>query len=1318
MLTFRFEYDHGGIAARCGRNSFTIIPLTVTFSNWEALSFDSIFWSDFENIRMKKLSLALILFTLSLHLHAQVNTIKAGTWDDPTVWSTGVSPTSTAGVITLNHAVTIPNGYAVTVDEVIANAALTIANGGSLSLSNGAGTDLLINPGNTLVVNGEFIMGNLATVTQTGATVTFGAASTYRHRYTATEGIPLVATWATTSNFIIEGYTNLSILNFTSTAWSQTYGNFVYNCTLQRSTVNFNGLITDVNGDFSVLSTGTSFTQLTIGQSNVAFDVDGNFSIAGTARFNFSTTSAGGVLDIGGNFNFTSTNVNGSLLTNIGSFTINLAGDFNMNAPGGRIFMAGSSGSTGTSTFNLNGNFNLTSGQITESGGSTASGNLRFLRAGATTFVNTGSVINRINYYISAATILDVSIYPLSSSGANFILDGTLIVGSTEPTGAIRNSTTLGNIRTTNTLRVFSPGSMIIYRSASAQFMGDGQPATADVTTVIDNPNGVSLFQGTTAQMTIAGHLELRSGQLFIGNRRLNLNGTISSIGGVLGGDGNSVVVVGGTSGGNFGTLPFGVSNNVLGVLTLNRTGAGAAIGINSAVTITSQLNLVNGDANNASGLTLAAGATVSRWPTAQLLGARALHGPTDAFNVIYRTTSVAGSPATFSTGLELPSPSELNALGSLTINTNQSTDILQLSQDLTINGVVTFTRGVLQGSTHAIRMRGASWIDNAGNFIPGTSTVTFDGTTAISGTSTAVFANIAATNTASLSTVVNLNVSGNIAFATGSTFAPSTTTTILNGAALQTVSAGGSNFFNLTISKSGGNVQLTGPTGLIGYLNFVSPTANCNFQSNGFLTLISTSDAEGTATAPGTSQIYRLGTNTVTGDVTVQRFMSGEGRIYRYISSPVTNATVASWQDDFPITGTFSNPSNGSASCGFSFIKTQPSLYYYDETPPGNVDQGYVAYPTVGISASNPLVVGRGYAAFIRRCDSPTIIDVTGPINQGTFTYSLTYTNTGDATADGYNLIGNPYPCTIDWDMGWAKTRISPIISVRDNGAGGMMRYWDGTSGDLTNGRIAQGQAFWVRATAANPVLRITENAKVITANTAGEFYREDTTPPTPIVVSTLPILLSDGVLTDKAFVKLRSESQNTLDDLDAPKLDNEAFDLYTLSDDKVAMAINARHSVDNDLIIALGIRDLEARQYTLSLGERNGDFDDYSYYLIDQYTNTIVSLDKPYTFTITNDPATARTDRFKIQLKSESEASAIVAYPNPVERYMYVKVANFEGTTVSITDNLGQTKSMNVQRNSGMLMVDFEGMPAGIYFLNMFVTQTGRSTLKIIKK
>ena len=91
-----------------------------------------------------------------------------------------------------------------------------------------------------------------------------------------------------------------------------------------------------------------------------------------------------------------------------------------------------------------------------------------------------------------------------------------------------------------------------------------------------------------------------------------------------------------------------------------------------------------------------------------------------------------------------------------------------------------------------------------------------------------------------------------------------------------------------------------------------------------------------------------------------------------------------------------------------------------------------------------------------------------------------LTYTPTGNASDDGWNLVGNPVLDTIDWDAaGWVKTSLSNTIYAYDTGVSEYLT-WNGTVGTLTEGRIPAGQGFWVQATAANPALTAPEAARV----------------------------------------------------------------------------------------------------------------------------------------------------------------------------------------------------------------------------------------------
>jgi hypothetical protein len=93
-----------------------------------------------------------------------------------------------------------------------------------------------------------------------------------------------------------------------------------------------------------------------------------------------------------------------------------------------------------------------------------------------------------------------------------------------------------------------------------------------------------------------------------------------------------------------------------------------------------------------------------------------------------------------------------------------------------------------------------------------------------------------------------------------------------------------------------------------------------------------------------------------------------------------------------------------------------------------------------------------------------------------------------------GYNLVGNPYPSSIDWDGSWSMNNIGGWAVVYDNGT---FKGWNPfLSGDdrsyngKTDGLIAPRQAFWIRATAANPTLTFKQNSR-----SHGEvpFYKDD---------------------------------------------------------------------------------------------------------------------------------------------------------------------------------------------------------------------------------
>lgn len=357
----------------------------------------------------------------------------------------------------------------------------------------------------------------------------------------------------------------------------------------------------------------------------------------------------------------------------------------------------------------------------------------------------------------------------------------------------------------------------------------------------------------------------------------------------------------------------------------------------------------------------------------------------------------------------------------------------------------------------------------------------------------------------------------------------------LLNGAGEQRVDIRGDTLRDIVIDQAvAGTVRLVSTLHLSGTLAIQSPGSVV--VSAGYLDLLSTSEAAG-----ATASIGRLPAGSaVTGAVTVHRFIQGApGDNYRYISAPVTDASVASLMDDVVVTGPF--PGADSVP---GLPRGVPSLFYYDEQA-----SRWEPYPVPGSSSDHLFVPGRGYCFFNWNDTADMDWDVTGVINQGPVSFDLTYTPTADPQLSGWNLVGNPYPATIQWgEEGWTSESVSPSIAVRDDLVG-TFRYWDGQAGSLPSGLIASGQAFWVRTVGDNPSLQVGEDAK----SPAGATYLRRRP------ADFLELTVKAGDQQDQAYLRLRKGSHANLDAFDAPKLRNDSLSVAFRTADDVDVAINA---------------------------------------------------------------------------------------------------------------------------------------------------------------
>ena len=462
-----------------------------------------------------------------------VNFSAATNWQ---TYNSGWIPAVTApvqgdGIITIRSGHTATVNLNVTLDQVI------VASGGILRVNATRILSIADGPGSDLSVSGT--VNNFGTITPTG-TIIFSATGIYNHSRNG--GAIPNATWDPLSNCNITGVTNTM-----PTGFSQTFGNFTWDCpgNVGQKYLQAN---MNVNGNFSVLSTGTPFdpnTQsLRISNTAVGYTINvaGNFVIDNNSTFKMNNGTGSCILSVGGNFTLSSGSYF-TIVTGNANSTFSVAGDVNIL---GTLDMQEESSMTGT--LNVGGDFTLAgSGIIQES--ASGSGIINFNGITPQTYLNTGGIIsNTINFNVNNGSVLDVGTSLIDGSDGNFILNaGAGIITAHED--GLSSDFGVGSIQVGGSISL-DTGADYTYNGSVSQVTGNALPNTVRNLT-INNSNGVSLING----VTVNGTLTLTSGEF-------NLNGNafiISSTGvvtcagtGTIYGDGGSSFTINSNTATNF----------------------------------------------------------------------------------------------------------------------------------------------------------------------------------------------------------------------------------------------------------------------------------------------------------------------------------------------------------------------------------------------------------------------------------------------------------------------------------------------------------------------------------------------------------------------------------------------------------------------------------------------------------------------------------------------------------------------------------------------------------------------------------------------
>jgi len=878
----------------------------------------------------------------------------------------------------------------------------------------------------------------------------------------------------------------------------------------------------------------------------------------------------------------------------------------------------------------------------------------------------------RMIYSVSSTT-------PTFNSGATLsVLNGGFLrVQATGITGAGSN--------VNNSSHIYSDGAILEYNSSS-NFSASGVtffPNVTSETPIFRLLQSLTSVGGGSATV-FNGRFELANGITITwgGNGNKTFRNGITGLGGV-----NSCTVASGT--GQFlitGTSNLGSSgsltvNNANGIVFSANTNLTGALTIGSGTTLSLASGILTIGSN-----TLTLNGSISR-----------TSGNIDASNA---TATVVFSG---SSSQSIPDGTFTGNINNLTVNNSNG---LTNNQSVIIAGTLTLTAGVFDANNVTTLNSASSLIYNGGSMINYTIPTSLNNFTLPTGTT-------ALSNDISLSGNLNLGsntldlgsntltVNGDITRTTG-TIKTNGGIIVLGGTGSstlhfdQTTDGTTNKLKDLTINRTGATVTL-GSKLQIAHNGTVTVTAG-TLAASGNLVL--------TSTLGGTARIAELAAGAaVSGNVEIQRYMVGGAssqRGWRYMSSPVASSTYAQLIDDIFITGP------GGASNGFDWTGNSSSVMTYEESS----SRGWKNIT----SPSNTWNPGKGAIVFFRgdRTQTSSItntnvapnsfaLDYSGNINSGSFTINLDYDNTtGVAANQGWNLIGNPYPSQIDWDL---VTKTSGVNS----------HYYliNPTSKNYLSantGIIAIGQGFFVQVNASGQSVSFEENDKTSSNGTA--YFKTATNP------ITIKMHL-DSVQNDVAKIFfVTGASQNYLFTEDAIKLNNAVYNLSIVTPNNI--------DVQNSYVPHLGNTGTDTFELKVTSTTNTSyylSFDNFAQIpsgkailLLDKQNNSITNLrlNGNYQFAINNSQSSSFGNRFlliitdqhnSLPLKLTQFSGASKGLTNELT-WVTVYEKNIIGFEVQKSDNgsdfetIGFVKANNQQSTSKYLYTDNQSKNTKVYY------------------
>ncbi len=454
-------------------------------------------------------------------------------------------------------------------------------------------------------------------------------------------------------------------------------------------------------------------------------------------------------------------------------------------------------------------------------------------------------------------------------------------------------------------------------------------------------------------------------------------------------------------------------------------------------------------------------------------------------------------------------------------------------------------------------------------------------------------------------------------------------------------------------------------------------------------------------------------------GNLTFNQTIPAGWKRYRFLSSPITNGNFTDLIDDIHITG------QGGKIYGFDSTQTNnSSAFYYDETVSlPNANYGWEPINQLNTQMNS----GKGFRVLIRgdRSNSNVLyqnlsshgnvnIDFTGTPNSGNIPINsiADYTNSGDATADGWNLLGNPYPCNIDWNKIYDQadfTNVNPSIYQRDAKSGNYVA-WNAFSNSGTGSQyVAPFGGFLIQFN-NTPSGNFKESHKT---NLSSPVYFKSQTQQTIIEVR-------DNFGSDLLLIGNNESAKKEYSALeDIIKLFAGNIYIASKSKDNIWLCSDLRSNDDNkidtiDLIIGasskLKLKVLEeTKLHKLSL--------------FNKIENKVYPLSKGVDIEIVpgaQDSSSWKliTEKKLVNSLSEANLDYPTIYPNPFDNQIFIENTQSKIKTIEIFDTKGEIKfKSEISKNESLISLQLEELKEGIYIIRM-IDEKGLVQVKKINK